>query len=73
MSFVTKRRNFLQCHRNNERRKGAAQDDGGLWPAVDETAGQYDLSLHNPVFLEGGEVSGGKAEDGSQYFAVMLS
>ena len=28
------------------------------------TAGQYDLYLHNPVFLEGGEVSGGKAEDG---------
>jgi len=38
-----------------------------------KTAGQYDLSLHYPVFLEGGEVNGGKAEDGSQYFAVMLS
>ena len=55
---------------NGEKVQLRTMEDYGQ-PSI-KTAGQYDLYLHNPVFLEGGEVSGGKAEDGPQHFAVML-
>jgi hypothetical protein len=48
---------------NEEKVQFGKTEDCGQ-PSI-KTAGQYDLYLHNPVFFEGGEVSGGKAEDGS--------